>query len=187
MSESRWSANVQLGDLVLERPTLDDIPELHLIYSDSRVWTHLPTGRHREVGKTEEMVREWMRGWERDGLAAWMVRDAETRELLGHAGCSVRLQAFWNLGYRLAHEAHGRGIASRVGAYAVRQAQETLPGFPVVADLLEQNGASARVAEKVGLELQHRAPDAGNPDREAVRLIYADRELTDAQLQAALA
>jgi hypothetical protein len=42
------------------------------------------------------------------------------------------------------------------------------------------------VAEKVGLSLRHSAPDAGNPDPEAVRLVYADRELTDLELAAAL-
>ena len=99
----------------------------------------------------------------------------------------MRRGAFWNLGYRLAVEAQGRGIARRAAAVAVGRARATDPDLPVVAYLLEHNRASARVAESCGLTLQHRAPDAGNPDPEAVRLVYADRVLSAEQLRAALA
>ncbi len=175
-----------MDELRLERPTPGDAAALHTIYSDPRVWTHLPSGRHAELRQTEEMVCAWIEGWECDGLSAWMVRDAGTGELLGHIGCSVKHGAFWNLGYRLAHEAHGRGIATRASRHAVDQAQRVRPELPVVAYLLEHNLASARVAQKVGLSLQHRGPDAGNPDPSAVRLVYADRPLTETQLQATL-
>jgi RimJ/RimL family protein N-acetyltransferase len=60
------------------------------------------------------------------------------------------------------------------------------PELPIVAYLLEHNTASARVAEKVGLRLVHRGPDAGNPDADAIRLIYADRALDKAALAATL-
>ncbi len=53
------------------------------------------------------------------------------------------------------------------------------PGLPVIAYLLEHNHASAAVAKKVGLTLVDRGPDAGNPVPSAVRLIFADRPLTD--------
>jgi RimJ/RimL family protein N-acetyltransferase len=102
-------------------------------------------------------------------------------------GCSVRRGAFWNLGYRLSVEAQGRGIATRVSIIAISRAKQVDPDLPVIAYLLEHNYASARVAEKCGLTLQHRAPDAGNPDPNAIRLIYADRNLSSEQLHAALA
>lgn len=178
---------MQRGDLRLDRPTADDVVAVHTIYSDPRVWTHLPSGRHDEIEATEEMVLAWIEGWERDGLSAWIVRDVSTGTVLGHVGCSVKRSAFWNLGYRLAYEAQGRGIASRVSEQALDLAHETEPALPVVAYLLEHNQASARVAEKVGLMLQHRGADAGNPDPDAIRLVYADRPLTEDQLRAALA
>jgi hypothetical protein len=36
------------------------------------------------------------------------------------------------------------------------------------------------------LRLVHRAPDAGNPGPDVIRLVYADRELTAAQLATTL-
>lgn len=178
---------MRLGDVLLDRPTLDDVAAVHAIYSDPRVWTHLPSGRHDNVETTEDMVRGWIRGWERDGLSSWIVRDVRSGEVLGNVGCSVRRGVFWNLGYRLHYKAHGRGIATAVAVQAVERAHETRPDLPVIAYLLEHNLASARVAQKAGLTLRHRAPDAGDPDPDAIRLIYADRPLTSEELRAALA
>ena len=56
----------------------------------------------------------------------------------------------------------------------------------MIAYLVEHNSASAHVAEKLGLELVHRAPDVGNPDPAVFRLVYADRPLTSAKFGAAL-
>lgn len=176
-----------LSDIRLDPPTTGDIEPLHEIYRDPRVWTLLPSGRHTDLATTTAMVTSWIDAWERDGLATWVVRDVVSREALGHVGCSVRNETFWNLGYRLAANAQGRGIASRVSKVAVKRAQLIAPELPVIAYLLEHNHASARVAEKCGLTLRHRAPDAGNPDPSAIRLVYADRELSDDELRAALA
>jgi hypothetical protein len=52
---------------------------------------------------------------------------------------------------------------------------------PVIAYLLEHNRESRGRAERSGLEFVWRGPDAGNPDPDAVRLVYADRPL-DADL-----
>jgi hypothetical protein len=52
----------------------------------------------------------------------------------------------------------------------------------VIAYLLEHNRESRGRAERTGLQLVWRGPDAGNPDPDAVRLVYADRPLDDAIL-----
>ena len=176
-----------LADIRLDPPAVDDIEAIHEIYGDPRVWKHLPSRRHANLATTAAKVKSWIDAWERDGQSAWIVRDATTGDVLGHVGCSVRREAFWNLGYRLSIDAQGRGIATRVATMAVTRAKQVNPELPVVAYLLEHNHASARVAEKCGLTLQHRAPDVGNPDPNAIRLVYADRALSSEQLRAALA
>lgn len=172
--------------LRLDVPSLNDVEPIHRIYSDPRVWGHLPSGCHTSVDQTEEMVLGWIRGWERDGLSSWIVREAGTDEVLGACGCWTKAGVFWNLGYRFAYDAHGRGLATEASREAVAAAVRIRPDLPVVAFLLEHNLASARVAEKAGLTLRHRGPDAGNLDPEAVRVIYADRELTAEQVDATL-
>lgn len=172
--------------LHLRPPGPADLPELFTLHADPDVWRHLPTSVHTVPGQTEEKLGRWIADWERDGLGTWIVRSTDDGALLGHAGCTVRQGCFWNLGYRFSPAAQGRGFATEVSRLAITAARELRPELPVVAYLLEHNTASARVAEKVGLQLQHRAPDVGNPNPAAIRLVYADRELTEAQLEATL-
>lgn len=172
--------------LCLDKPTPTDVDKLHALYSDPRVWTHLPSGRHHERAQTAAMVDRWRQGWNEIGLGQWVVREGSNTTIIGHGGCAVRQACFWNLGYRFRPEVQGRGLATELSHVAVSNAHAVRPELPVVAYLLEHNAASARVAEKVGLVLRHRAPDVGNDDPDAIRLIYADRELAEDELAATL-
>lgn len=164
-------------DIALRVPTSDDVGRVHELYSDPAVWRHAPHGRHVALETTRRLVDRWVSDWENHGLGAWLVEDAGTGELLGNAGCSLRNDAHWNLGYRFAPAAQGRGLATRVARTALAAACEKDASLPRVASILEHNAASAAVAVRVGLTLRFRGPDAGNPDPSTIRLLYADRPL----------
>lgn len=168
--------------LSLDRPTLDDVAALHQLYSDPAVWTHLPGARHSSAAMTRTMVEAWMTLWEQDGLGPWVVREVGGGAVIGSGGCAVRADSYWNLSYRFAVETHGRGYATELSLEAIRQARLLRPALPIVAYLLEHNKASARVAEKSGLTVAYRGPDARHPDPRAMRLVYADRELDQGEL-----
>ena len=170
--------------LQLDPPREDDLADLHRIYSDARTWTHLPSGRFADLATTREALTGWLADWREHGLGAWVVR--ESGVVVGHGGCAARRGAFWNLGFRFAPEAQGRGLATELARAAVDAARERRPELPVVAYLLENNPASAAVAVKVDLVLRHRGPDAGNPDPCAVRLVVANRELSETELAATM-
>lgn len=172
--------------LSLTKPTYADVDGIFAVCSDPDVWRHYPSLRHTERSESAALVNRWIAGWKADGLGTWIVREAGCTEILGYGGCSVLHSAAWNLGYRLAVSAQGNGYATELSHTAVEHARSHRPLLPVVAYLVEHNRSSARVAEKLGLELVHRAPDAGNPDSDAIRLVYSDRPLTDEQLSAVL-
>ncbi|GGF50749.1 GNAT family acetyltransferase [Marmoricola endophyticus] len=174
------------GRLDLRPPTSydDELAELHGIYSDPATWTHYPSARFADPERTRKLLDAWRRDWSEQGLGPWLVRLRGSERVIGNAGVSLRHNAFWNLGYRFAPELHGRGYATEACLPALGEAARVRPDLPVVAYLLEHNHASARLAERLGLDLVHRGPDAGNPDADAVRLVYADRDL-DAQTLAA--
>lgn len=175
-------------NMILAPVTEADLEEIHALYSDERVWRHLPSGRFADLARTQAWLEAKLAGWERHGLGSWTARDPVDGALLGSGGCDLRGEQapFWNLGYRFAPEAQGRGLASELSRVALREARRVRPEVAVVAYLLEHNAASAAVARKVGLELRHRGPDAGNPDPDAVRLVYASRELTEPELAATM-
>lgn len=170
--------------LRLSRPTAADLDPLFGVSADPRVWTHYPSLRHQRREDTLAAMARWETSWSASGLGSWAVRLRSTGELIGNGGCTLLGGEVWNLGYRLSAEHHGQGYATELALAAVEAARAVDPDRPVIAYLVEHNLASARVAEKAGLELVHRAPDAGNPDPSVWRLVYADRPLTEAQLAA---
>jgi RimJ/RimL family protein N-acetyltransferase len=173
--------------LRLSRPVAADLDAVFAIQSDPRVWTHYPSLRHTDPETTIRMMERWERSWSDAGLGSWVARLRDTGEVVGNGGCTLLGGAVWNIGYRIAGDHHGQGLATELAQAGVARARAIAPDRPVIAYLVEHNHASARVAGKLGLELVHRAPDAGNPDPGVVRLVYADRPLTPEQLAAALA
>ncbi|KQZ23492.1 GNAT family N-acetyltransferase [Microbacterium sp. Root553] len=172
--------------LRLSRPHPSDLPEVFAIQSDPRVWTHYPSLRHTDPAQSVAMMERWERSWQEAGLGSWVARLRDTGEVVGNGGCTVLGGEVWNIGYRIAGDHHGKGYATELARAGVEQARARDPQRPVIAYLVEHNRASANVAVKLGLELVHRAPDVGNPDPTVMRLVFADRELTSAQLAAAL-
>jgi RimJ/RimL family protein N-acetyltransferase len=180
-----------LGHLTTARLRLDavvpdDLDDHFALMSDAGTWRHLPSGRHTSPERTAEGIAHSQRHWARDGLGYWTARlraDADEPglrpgQVVGTGGCAVREgTAWWNLYYRFTPPAWGRGLAAELVAAALDAAHAVAPDRPVVAYLLEHNTESRGRAERAGLSLVRRGPDAGNPDPDAVRLVYADRPL----------
>jgi RimJ/RimL family protein N-acetyltransferase len=168
-----------------------DLAPMAALHADERVWSHLPTGRHKDVEQTRTYLVERERQWRQDGLSYWIARlrepigDLAAGTVAGIGGCAIPGGAtWWNLYYRLTPEVHRHGLATELCLAAIDAAHETRRSLPVIAFLVEHNHASKATAERAGLHLAWRGPDAGNPDPAAVRLIYSDRRLDDTRLNA---
>ena len=104
-------------------------------------------------------------------------------QFVGTGGYAVPPGAdWWNLYYRFTPAAWGTGLVAELVPAALEAARAVRPELPVVAYLLEHHVESRGRAERSGLTLAWRGPDAGNPDPDAVRLVHADRPLDDALL-----
>jgi RimJ/RimL family protein N-acetyltransferase len=178
--------HVTTARLRLDAVVPGDLDEHYALLSDPGGWRHLPSGRHTSPERTRETIEHSLRHWARDGLGYWTARllvdlpDAglTAGEVVGTGGCAVRDgDTWWNLYYRLTPRAWGLGLAAELATAAMDAAHTVDPDRPVVAYLLEHNRESRGRAERTGLTLQSRGPDAGNPDPDAVRLVYADRPL----------
>ena len=174
--------------LRLDAVVPDDLDEHYALMSDPGVWAHLPSGRHSSRDRTAAAIRHSIGHWERDGLGYWTARllvdlsgtPLRAGDVVGTGGCALRVgTSWWNLYYRLTPPAWGHGLAAELVTAALDSARAVAPHRPVVAYLLEHNVASRVRAERAGLSLVWRGPDAGNPDQDAVRLVYSDRTLDD--------
>lgn len=173
--------------LWLDQPAAADVDGLYEIHADPDNWSHFPQGRHQHRDRTAEMIGVGERQFRGHGLGYWSVRDAAGGPVVGCAGCAVADDlSWWNLYYRFAASVHGRGYAVEAARQAMAAAADVDPARPVLAYLLEHNVASRRTAERLGLRLVWRGPDAGNADAAATRLVYLDRE-PDTALIAVLA
>ena len=180
---SDWR-HVRTERLWLDEPADDDADALFAIHSDPASWRHFPSGQVTDPAAGATMVGASRRRFERDGLAYWSVRDTDGGPVIGRGGCLLPDEAlggrgWWNLYYRFDQTVLGRGYATEMGAVAIDAAHDVAPGRPVLAFLLEHNLASRRTAEKLGMRLVWRGPDHGNPDPDAVRLVFLDREPDD--------
>ena len=166
--------------LWLDLPTEADVDDLHAIHSDPESWRHFPVGRHTSRTESEEMVTQAEEQFVRNGLGYWSIRDRPDGPVVGRGGCTILTgRMWWNLYYRFATAVHGRGYATEMGLRAIEAARDVEPDRPVLAYLLEHNAASRRTAERLGMQLAWRGPDRPNPDHDAIRLVYVDREPTD--------
>lgn len=168
--------------LALTVPAAEDLEDLFALHSDPAVWEHLPSGRHTDPAKTEEMLGTAVAGWQRNRLDYWVARLLDSGELAGMGGASVKEDVAWNLYYRLAPTFWGQGLAQEIIIRARAVAGRIRPDLPHIAFMLEENEGSWRSAERAGLRQVWRGPDHGNPDPGAIRLIYSDRDVTDEAL-----
>ena len=178
--------------LRLDAVVPDDLDEHVALMTDPGVWNHLPSGRHTSPEQTMAGIQHSVRHWATDGLGYWTARLREdlpdaglaAGAMVGTGGCAVRVgTSWWNLYYRLTPPAWGLGLAAELVTAAIDAAHAVDTDRPVIAYLLEHNAESRGRAERAGLSLVWRGPDAGNPDPAAVRLVYADRPLTDDVLE----
>ena len=184
--------------LLLRPLTLDHVDDYHRVYGDPRTWVHLPDGRHTSRGESARAIERSMESHRTFGFGhcAVVLREPvaglAAGSFLGSAGAAMLGFDAWNLGYRFAPEAWGRGFATEAAAVALAAARSTRPDTPVTARVLGGNTASVRVLERLDLELVWRgassaAPAGPGDTTHLERVIFADRPLDDETLEAVIA
>lgn len=171
--------------LELHALAMGHVEAVHGVYGDPATWSHLPQGRHATPQVTAAMITKAEASWHEYGLGYWSVLlktplpgcSLRPGDIIGTGGVSVADGDVWNLGYRLAPEVWGRGLAGEVVGEALACARAVAPGRPVVARILLENTASRRVVERAGLVLILEETEPSGPAVGCKRLIFSDRQL----------
>ena len=138
--------------LLLRRVTLADLPAILRIHLDPLTNQHRPGGAPSQL-EAERDIEGFIGTWQEYGVGYW-VAELEG-EVVGVAGIRPFLfcgRDSWNLYYRFAPSAWGKGLATEAACEAVTVARELLPARPVVARTRPKNLSAARVAESAGLQ-----------------------------------
>ena len=143
------------GDVRLRPPVDADVPAIHRICQDPDIqrWTRVPSPyREDHAHQFVSLSRESLATGQGPHLLAV---DASSDEVLGAVGLTVDgAELSGDLGYWLAPEARGRGVATRGGRLLCRLAFEQLDlgyvGLMAAAD----NAASNEIARRLGFVLE---------------------------------
>lgn len=147
--------SLQTARLSLRAPVAADASRLFEIYGDPETNRFNPFGPHADLAASEAMLGDWINQWDQDGFSQWAVAETSNPDrLIGFGGISMRLYGDvprLNLGYRLAPEAWGKGLATELGRAALDFAFTTLGARQVFAVVRPHNVPSIAVLERLGL------------------------------------
>jgi len=142
---------IRTGRLLLAPASWSDLADLQAIKADPRVFAMM-LGGVRTPARVAEELAEDMAAWAAKGYGIWVVRDAETRALVGLTGLQERPDgrgvalrfAFWP-------EAQGRGLAREAAGAALRFGHEIAGLARIVAVARDENFASRMVLGGIGM------------------------------------
>ena len=147
--------------MVLSAPAPADAHEVAALLGDPRVGRWL--GGTLDPGSARLALERWSAHWTAHGFGLWIARDRAGGELVGRGGLSMTVvngHAEVEVGWAIGPEHWGQGLATELGAAALKVADGPLAVRDVVSFTLPDNARSRRVMEKLGLrpelEVEHR-------------------------------
>lgn len=144
---------------VLTRYVIGDQPELLALYADQRVMRYIEPGRPPE--KVKATLQRMDEQWSAHGYGYWVVRRAPGGGPIVGAVMLMRDEARQDveLGYLVAPDAWGQGLATEACRPVVAAAFEVAKVPFLVARVEAVHGASQRVLAKLGFRHTHRTDD----------------------------
>ena len=157
----REAPRIETERLVLRQWRKDDFRPYHAIVSHPEV--------HRHFGPNPMSAEEaWRRltsaagGWQFNGFGTWAVERKSDGKLVGNVGVFTGWRDLEpefgeepEMGWIMAAETHGQGMASEACRMALGWVQANLQPTPLWAIIAPANEPSIRLAEKLGFERVH--------------------------------
>jgi RimJ/RimL family protein N-acetyltransferase len=143
---------LEAGPYTLRPPQSPDVAWIYDACQDAEIqrWTRVPSPyTAADAVSFYEMSRAW---WADDLAYPFLISVTETGELLGACGAHYRGddRTTIEIGYWVAKEGRGRGVATTALTRLVRWCRESLGVERVWAEVLVGNEASQRVLDRVG-------------------------------------
>lgn len=139
--------------LVLRQFELDDAPVVFAINSDPEVVRYAEGVTPASLAESVSHLRNGpLSDYVEYGYGRWALVLKHSNELIGFCGMKFLKELGLNeIGYRMARKHWGRGIATEAARATLDYARRNLGMDYVIALIMEENLASIRVAEKLGM------------------------------------
>jgi len=155
----------RMNPVILETPQLRmrpfvpaDADAVFRYRRDADVMRYIPGGADKAFEDTQEILDRYFEHQEKYGFSKWAVVLPETNELIGDSGLLLLEKGpDFELGYRLAREHWGKGLATECGRAWLEGAFSSFGLERVVAFAHPDNAASIRVMAKLGMRFERHA------------------------------
>jgi RimJ/RimL family protein N-acetyltransferase len=152
--------------LLLRHLERDDLESLFALYRDPEIRRYFPDGTLTRDETREEL--EWFLGGHPDDpeLGLWATMHKESGEFIGRCGLlpwTIDDRPEVEVAYLLARAYWGQGLATEAARAIVGHAFERLDVARLVCLIDPANGASIRVAERIGMTFEKQLEDESGP------------------------
>jgi ribosomal-protein-alanine N-acetyltransferase len=149
--------------LRLDAFTLSDTADLHILFADPLTHT-IGSGPFTAVEQTERWIHNRVRFQEEQNLCWYALRERDTGKLIGN--CGLLAGRTWpagpEIGYLISATHQRRGYASEAASAVLNECRAA--GLPRLwSTIRPDNTPSRRIAERLGLQLDHTEHDARGP------------------------
>lgn len=132
--------------IVLRPLVPEDAAAAHKFLSDEQVMRFWSSGPHADLAETESYIVHNCTGGAHE---SWAITEAEG-PAIGWVNFTERRPGVYEIGYILARDAWGRGIAREALGMAIAHVFETLGARRIFADTDPDNAASIALLERLG-------------------------------------
>jgi len=158
---------VETARLVLVPWSDDYLDDFARICADSVVMRFISRGRPLSRDDVEVLTGRTLAIWDEHGFGPWAAIEKASGRWVGRIGLNL-LEEWpgrdrWEVGYELAPEFWGRGLATEGARRAIRFGWERTPLERIISVTVPEHAASRRVMEKCGLTLQDEVEWKGTP------------------------
>jgi RimJ/RimL family protein N-acetyltransferase len=145
--------------LVLRRWFDDDLVALSEIHADPVVMQRIGDGRTRSLEETAQDIEAWEEEWDEEGFGMFCVELLGSGELAGAVGLSVveapaEIAGQVAISWRLGRVFWGQGYASEAAHATLEFALQDRGLDRVVAAIRAEDGSSANVLGKLGMQAE---------------------------------
>lgn len=147
---------VQTKRLYLRPVITSDVDDLFKIYGDPATNTFNPAGPYPDIDYAQMVLDRWIAHWQTHGFGNWAISLlANPEKIIGFGGLGIRSYndiSINNLGYRLATEAWGKGLATEFATCAIKYGFDDIKLTEISAVVRKNHLASQKVLQKTGLK-----------------------------------
>jgi [ribosomal protein S5]-alanine N-acetyltransferase len=149
------TGKIETARLVIRPFESDDVQAAYGWFGDAVVMRFTATGADKSVEQTRARLVEYQKHQREHGFSKWLMLDSRSGDYIGDSGLLVLPEYGWiDLGFRLARQHWGKGLATEAAAAWVRTAFDNLNIARLGAFVHPENVASIRVLEKVGFHAE---------------------------------